>query len=161
MNILDENPKWLQKSTTSKKPKRKNGKPEAKVVAAIMQYCKLQGWSLKVYESKAKRIMTSSGDVRWKSSGLAFGTPDIMGIDDKGIYIAIEAKAPGKRATVREGQREFCLDIIKHKGFAVIADSVDYVAKVYEKWTKLEEPFKTRYLIDELPTVAQEDCNFD
>ncbi len=50
----------------------------------------------------------------------------------KGIFIAIETKAPGKMHTVTANQQRVLDQIRDHKGLALVVDSVDSLAPVFD-----------------------------
>lgn len=125
--------KALQEYSERQKPKTKKPRQEREepVVAAVQEWARLHGIQLRRYESKAIRKVIG-GRVVWQNSGLDYGTPDLLGVGE-GYSVAIEVKAPGKRATLRPKQREFLTQQIHGGGFAVVADGVD---KLHEWWTE-------------------------
>lgn len=135
------------------KPKRHNDDPEAQVVRTIITETKLLDWDIQVVESKAKFI-----DGQYRSSGIKFGTCDILGIDSIGNAVFIEAKAPGKRSTFwREGndrQIEFLLSKIERGAFACVVDSWAQLNAYYMQWRQIRitntEAAKA-FLTDALP----------
>ncbi len=59
------------------------------------------------------------------------GIPDFV-CCYKGIFIAIETKAPGKMHTVTANQQRVLDQIRDHKGLALVVDSVDSLAPVFD-----------------------------
>ena len=52
------------------------------------------------------------------------GIPDII-CCYKGIFVAIEAKAPGKRGNVTENQKRVLLEILNAQGYAWVVDDIN------------------------------------
>ena len=52
------------------------------------------------------------------------GIPDII-CCYKGIFVAIEAKAPGKRGNVTENQKRVLLEILNAQGYAWVIDDIN------------------------------------
>lgn len=125
--------KFCKKEMRKLKPKKKYGKPEELVVEQLMGWYRLNGFFMKRYESKAKRI----GNV-WRQAGLDKGTPDLGGVCPKGYAHWCEVKAPGYRSRVSEEQYAFLCDVIKRGGFGCVADSVDYMIELYDKYIALD-----------------------
>lgn len=121
-------------------PTKKNKNPEELLVKEILQYFNVVGFSLRRYESKAKKISLMKGATIWKSSGLGVGTPDILGICPSGYFAAIECKAPGRRikSALSISQRMFLMDIINHGGFGICTDNVDHMNKLHKEWIELK-----------------------
>lgn len=87
------------------------------------------GWvGPQVRVNRPQMVMMRPGDVLIRNaqplnSGLCVGSSDLIGLTDKGRFIATEVKAPKGRAT--EGQESF-IDMIKRfGGVGVIAKSVE------------------------------------
>lgn len=126
--------------------KGKNKAPEKDVEKELDAYWLAAGFFINRYESKAKNI----GGV-WRSSGLEFGTPDRLGCDRSGYFIAVEVKAKGKRSSLREEQRIFLIKIIERGGFGLCCDSLEYFKKHYKMWTGLSGKIRVDYLMALLP----------
>jgi hypothetical protein len=122
--------------------KRKNNNPEELVVKSLQYYFNTCGFFVCGYESKAKFI-----NGVWRTSGLNVGTPDLIGVDNEGYFMAVEVKAKGKRSTLRREQREFLTKTIMCGGLGICADSVEYFQEVYEEWKKLDSVNERRILL--------------
>jgi len=136
--------------TVSKKP---NASPEREVQREVTAWLKAKGFSCQVIEAKAQKI----GD-RWRSSAVKAGTSDIIGTDPNGYSVAIELKAPGKRASFwREGndrQVKFILDKINNNAFACVIDSVALLDRTDQVWLESRNfglSLARAYLMDALP----------
>ncbi len=80
--------------------------PEGKVKDGIKKFLKARGaWYF-------MPVSNGMGQV---------GIPDII-CCYKGVFVAIEAKAPGKRGNVTENQKRVMLEIIDAQGYAWVVD---------------------------------------
>lgn len=135
------------------KRKAKNKKPEAKFQSEILRYFREEGFFMERYESAWSKSRYSSSD-HYVPSGCKKGTPDTLGCDKHGNFIAVELKAPGKRSasTLREDQRAFLMKVIRHNGFGAVVDSIDLFNATYYKWISIEDKSKRQeFLIESLP----------
>jgi hypothetical protein len=111
---------------------RKNSKPEAMIQNQIL----FELFNLRIFawvvDSKARY---SPGLKRYARTEIPLGHPDIIGVDSKGRFIAVECKAPGKITNVRLFQQDFLQRIRDKGGFAVVADSPDLVRSLYLEWS--------------------------
>ncbi len=114
-------------------PRRKNEKPEFEVKKAVMGWLRANGFSCHVIESKAVFSVAAG---RYMGGQTDAGVSDIFGVAPGGLAVFIELKAPGKRATLRPGQRAFLTDKIRFGSFAVCVDSVDCLREIWEKFLK-------------------------
>ncbi len=90
--------------------------PEGKVKEAVRKFLRARGvW---FYQP----VQNGMGQV---------GIPDFV-CCYKGIFIAIETKAPGKMHTVTANQQRVLDQIRDHKGLALVVDSVDSLAPVFD-----------------------------
>lgn len=127
--------------------KTKNQTPEKDVERECLTYLRSIGCDVCVVESKA--TYTQGGFYR--SQTVKSGFSDIVGCDPNGIYLAIELKAPKRRATLKPHQREFLVEKIKRGAFGVCVDSADLLRDLYQKWNCIAgEPAK-KFLLDQLP----------
>jgi hypothetical protein len=127
-------------------PTRKNAKPEKETEKQVLAWCKSQGWSVSIVESKA---VFSPRAGRFVHGQAKAGFADIVGLTDQGVFVAIELKAKGRRSTLREAQRRYLVDVIGKHGFAVCVDSQENLSKTYLRW--IEHPDKQLYLLSCLP----------
>lgn len=143
--------KFIQRET-DRYNKKKNKKPEEAVVKEMLDYYEQNGFYVRRFEAKAKKIATQSGKAIWTSTGLDYGTPDLLGCCPSGFIHANEVKARGRRSTLREDQREFLENIIHRGGFGICADSVDYLDDTYHRWIILNDvEQRINFLLSELP----------
>ena len=131
--------RYYERQLPSDKPHRKNEKPEKEVEAAVLAWCRSRNWFLQVFEAKS---VFSEQSQRYISATMKAGTPDLVGITNCGVFVAIELKAPGRRSTLRPRQREFLLEIIKRGGFGVVVDSVSMLEKAWLEFTISTDPLK-------------------
>ena len=90
--------------------------PEGKVKDAIKKFLKERGaWYF-------MPVSNGMGQV---------GIPDII-CCYKGVFVAIEAKAPGKLHTVTANQQRVIDEIKAHGGIAVVADSTDSLIPLFD-----------------------------
>jgi Holliday junction resolvase len=83
--------------------------PEGKVKADVKKFLKERGaWFF-------MPVSNGMGQV---------GIPDII-CCYKGAFVAIECKAPGKRANVTENQKRVMLEILNAQGYAWVVDDVN------------------------------------
>lgn len=132
-------------------PQRKNDQPEKRVEKACLELMKSWGWQVEVYEAKAT---FSPQQQRWRSSSMKEGTPDVMGTMPDGTSLAVELKAPGQNAKLRDEQREFLIGRIKMNCFACVTDSTERLKTIFTKWNDLRytTPLKAQeYLLEMLP----------
>ena len=96
---------------------------EKDIQAVILQYLNLKGYFCWRTNAGAMKI-----DNRFIRFSYAPGISDIIGIARDGSFIAIEVKRPGKTTTVT--QKAFLKEIEKHRGYAIVATSLDDVEKI-------------------------------
>ena len=132
------------------KPTRKNKDPENQFIEEMLvPWLKRNGFSYNIVESKSTYNPQAR---RYISQSMAPGICDIIGNDAYGRSIFIEAKAPGKRATLRDNQRDFLIDKIRSNCFAVCVDSVDGLNFLYSEFMmigRMED--RQKFLLDSLP----------
>lgn len=163
--ILAAIDKFSQKNDGLPKKQRKktNNNVEGPVVLEIKNHLKSIGWSIDVIEAKGVFNEEAGAYLHGKTRP---GYSDISGNLPNGIACYIEVKSPGKRSTMRPDQETFLVEKISTNAFAIVADSVQYVMRVFGQWQKAEN--KKAYLLKELPSLApryekmkDEDLNFD
>lgn len=136
---------------------RHNEAPEREVVKQILNFGKVKKWDLDVVEAKA---VWNTEAQRFVSGQVKAGYSDISGNTELGHALYIEAKAPGKRSTLRDDQLEFLLRKIASNCFAVVVDSVSGLETYYNGWLLAED--KKSYLRRALPrTTMREQKNQD
>ena len=158
--------KFSQKNDGLPKQNRKkkhNDNVEGPVCLAIKNHLKSIGWSVDIVE--AKGVFNESAG-QYAHGKTRPGFSDICGCMPNGIACYIEVKAPGKRSTMRPDQEHFLVEKISTNAFAIVADSVEYVMRVFNEWQSADN--KKAYLLHELPSLAprfkkmkNEDLNFD
>jgi hypothetical protein len=135
------------KSTESRSSKNKT--PEKDFVKLILKYLRGLGWSVDVVDSAA---VYSKEAGMYLNSMARIGMSDIVGNMPNGIAVFIEAKAQGKRSTVRPDQREFLIAKIDTNCFAIVCDSIEYFDRVFGEWQNSH--VKKAYLLKELPQLT-------
>jgi len=141
--------KWSSKDFAKPPRKKSNDKPEAKFVLELRKYLNGLGWDVTIVEAKAN-YSESAG--RYMNGAVASGYPDLSGNMPDGLAVYIEAKAPGKRSTIRPAQHEFLTRKIASNCFAICCDSIEYFERVFSEWQKVQN--KKAFLIKELPALA-------
>lgn len=90
--------------------------PEGKVKEAVRKFLRAQGvWFYQPIQNGMGRV----------------GIPDFI-CCFKGIFIAIETKAPGKMHTVTANQQRVLAEIKEHGGLSLVVDSVDSLIPVFD-----------------------------
>lgn len=110
----------------------------------VLAWASARGIWLNVYDSKAK--MTRHGF--YQPQGLQVGTPDLLGVNPQGKYIAIELKRPGHPVALSLDQYRFLRRVIQLNAFAVCSNQLSSLESVYDSWVK--SPCQN-YLIEQLP----------
>jgi hypothetical protein len=80
---------------------------------------------------------------------LKAGYADVSGNTYDGLSIYIELKAPGKRSTLRDNQRDFLVKKIKSGCFAGVVDSVSCLETLWNNYNDALD--KKKALLDLLP----------
>jgi hypothetical protein len=137
---------YIRQSANKTKAKRKNGSPEKLVEKEVLAWCKQQGWSVDVVESKA---VYSASAGRYLSGQTKSGYADVVGSTDQGLSVSIELKSPGRLATVRLAQYEFLKEKIHKNCFAVVVDSAKLLESTYLEF--LQSKNRIQLLMSRLP----------
>lgn len=167
MGYDEETKKRLQESIATfcrkndpNRPKKKNNSPEKEFVKKLITHLKQKGFHVSVveakatYNEKAGRYMSSPAS----SSGFC----DIVGNDPSGRAVFIEAKAEGKRATIRANQYEFLLSKIESNCFAVCVDSLTFFDTLYSGFCSLQTlQERKQYLKNYLPKPRSKKYDLD
>jgi hypothetical protein len=138
-----------RESPQQKKPSRKNRTPEKDFVKELLRHLRSIGWSVDVVDSAA---VYSKEAGMYLNSMARVGMSDIVGNMPNGIAVYIEAKAHGKRSTVRPDQREFLISKIDTNCFAIVCDSIEYFDRSFNEWGISLS--KKAYLLKELPELS-------
>jgi len=147
-----------QLPSTKKKRVKKNSKPEKLVESACLKWMRSKGWHAHIYESKA--VWNASAGKYLAPGNLPDGHSDCAGITNfRGVGHYVEFKAKGKLSTFNlaknNDQRDFLIEKIHMKCFAVVVDSMEQLATFWFKWTRvrvdLGEGAAVAYLLDSLP----------
>lgn len=125
--------------------RKTHAKPEKMLETQVLYWCRSRNWKVHVVDSKAVYSIAAG---RFLNSQAPVGFPDIVGMTNEGIFVGIELKAKGRRATLKPHQRMFLLDCIKHNGFAVCVDSVELLSELYHSWANSPSVL---FLMDSLP----------
>lgn len=123
------------KGKSSVKRQKKNAKPEFEFKKIAKAWLEKAGFSINVVESKA---VWSEAAGRYLSGQTDAGFSDIVGVTPmRGVACFIELKAPGKRASLKDHQREFLIRKIDRMAFAVVTDSIEHLDSRYAAWEHL------------------------
>lgn len=137
-----------RKKNAPKKSTRKNNRPEKEVEKEIMSWARDYGMSLHIIEAKATFNPSTGG---YHSKSVAPGFPDAVG--NYGAFSCyIEFKAKGRRASLRENQRDFITKKIHEGAFACVTDGVTHLSSLFVTWLKSQKGTKIQLLLSDLPT---------
>lgn len=75
---------------------------------------------------------------RYAKTEIPIGHPDIIGVDSKGRFVAVECKDRGRKANTTIFQDDFLQRIRDKGGFAIVADSPELVRAQYLEWDRLK-----------------------
>lgn len=149
--LFKHHEKQLRKIT--KKPNRKNAKPEKAVQNAVVDYCAGRNIHLFIVDSSA---VYSHGAGRYLRGKADPGFPDATGFNNDGRALYVEFKAPGRRSTIRIGQYEFLRRAILNDCFAVVCDSLESFVEDYTRFQHLSDRTSQReFLLQRLPIPAK------
>jgi len=99
-----------------------------KTIVEALNYSKCIVW-----RTNAGRVPVSFGEnTRWVKLGPA-GMSDIIGLDDKGRFIAIEVKRPETKNRVTEIQSNFLANVKDMGGVTGVATSVEEALEIIRK----------------------------
>jgi hypothetical protein len=104
--------------------------PEGAVVKACLEYLQLRG----IYAYRQNTGAAEYTDKTGKKRMVKYGKPgasDIVGVMPGGRFIAVECKALNGRLS--DFQRQFLEDIDRMGGLAVVARSVDDIARAMKQ----------------------------
>lgn len=151
-NIINAIKSFEKKNLPKKtKPrKKKNSAPEAALVKNFLKFAKQHKALFDLNVIEAKAVYNQQAGM-YLSGQVASGYPDISGNDKFGHAMFLEAKAPGKRSTLRADQYEFLMRKIEMNCFAICFDSIQYFKDTYKTWHALNIDDRKNYLINELP----------
>lgn len=145
------------KKYAPKKPRLKRNKhPERDLVQKpCVEWMRMQGWIVKIYESKAT---WNPNQQRYMQQAMAAGHADCMGNTLEGLMLAIEFKAPGKLKTfTKDGnqrQIEFIIEKIESNCFACVVDSLERLQHIWKNYCEVKTKgldVARAYLLAELP----------
>jgi hypothetical protein len=128
--------------------RKRNDNPEARISLEIKNHLVALGWSVDIVESKAVFSASAQSYTHGKTRP---GFSDICGNSPSGQAVYIEVKSKGRRSSIRPAQFDFLTEKIKTNAFAIVADSVEYVDRIYKAW--LASPDKVSLLSNELPKL--------
>lgn len=145
---------YYKRQEPSEEPRRKNEKPEAEVVQKILIWLKQNDFDAMTVEAKATYSVQRGG---YTGRAASPGTPDIIGNYKTGLSCWIEAKAKGRRSTLRELQREFLIRKIQSNCFAVVVDSVECLENIWNQFRALPHSDRQMFLLNQLPVKKDEE----
>lgn len=126
--------------------------PEKLVETEVLAWCLSKNIIVDVFDSKA--TWSPSAKRFKKNRGIKVGTLDLLGLNNDGIKVAIELKAPGKEKKASLEQLLYCVKVINHNGFACVVSSAAQLENIYCIWFKLEKEERRLYLKKMLPKKA-------
>ena len=138
--------RYSAKQLKQNKPSRKNKKPEQEVVKALLSWLQMNGFHAFRVESQAAYNPNSG---HYTSSFAPTGCSDILGTTPCGRSLYLEVKAPGKRSTLKNHQRDFLLEGIRRGSLACCSDSVQHFQNLYDSWLLTDE--RSDLLTKDLP----------
>lgn len=131
---------------------RRNDNPEAQFEIELRKEFVSLGFSMHKVEARAVYNYEAG---RYMQGQAVKGMPDYIGCVPGGVAAFVEAKAPGRRSTLKEHQREFLLDKIKRGCFVCCVDTVVLLRHTWAQWENLvttNRPIAARaWLIESLP----------
>lgn len=135
--------------------KRTNNKPEEDFIHnELMPWLEENGFDCNVIESKSSY---SKERQRYISQHAKPGISDIFGNYKNGLSVFIEAKAPTRRNTLRDNQREFLIRKIRSGCFAICCCDLHYIDKVWTHFKTLPSELRIEFLLKELPVKRDEE----
>lgn len=140
----------------SHKPKRKNEKPEFELRKIVLPWLRRNGFSINIIEAKATWSPEAG---RYTSGQTAPGVADLFGCTPCGLGCFIELKAPGRRSTLRPGQRAFLTEKIQLGCFGVVIDSVECLEIVWNEFShrrRIEPHLAKVLLLKHLPPESKD-----
>lgn len=127
--------KELSKTERRTKRKAKNNKPEFDFKKVAKDWLYNNGFSVNVVESKAVWNHQAGAFIRGQTDA---GFSDIVGVTPVlGVACFIELKAPGKRSTLKDHQRDFLIEKIDKMAFSACTDSINHLESLFNKWKEL------------------------
>ena len=148
---------YSRQARSSTRTKR-NAKPERAVVAALMAWLKVNGFSCHVVDSKAVYSARAGRFLRGQTWA---GVSDIFGCSPRGIGVFVEAKSPGRRGSLRLAQREFLKQKVNAGCFAVVADSVESLERQWREFTACAQADRKALLFGFLPKQNEQEFNLE
>lgn len=143
---------FTKQANKALKPKRKNTKPEKIVQMDCVAWMRRQGWDVQIYEAKATFNPLRN---RYTQGSMKAGTVDCQGVTPNGQFVAVEFKAPKKRATFNASkncrQREYLMNKIKSNAFGCVVESAAQLQKIWDAYQSLDPEFRQAYLMTQLP----------
>ncbi len=132
-------------------PKQQSGprdNPEQRMVHELLKHMRKLGFTVDIVDSS-----TFDRQAGYHTQSVTRpGFSDIVGNSVDGVCIYIEAKAPGKRNTLRPAQREFLLEKINTNTFAVVCDSIQSFDVQWSSFMISVD--RKRYLLDQMPAMT-------
>lgn len=138
--------RYYQKQLPTKaKPSRKNKSPEKDLTEKpCVKWMRDSGWNVDIIEAKATYNPKAG---KYISSAVRKGYVDCSGNTHMGHSCYVEFKAPGKRSTLRDDQREFLIAKIETNCFACVTDSVKHLSQLFKRWENEADPRERRKLL--------------
>ena len=149
--------RYFKRQLEEEKPKerRKNKAPEKDVVKKLCAWMRVMGWDYDIVEASTyDRIYKERVEAK-----ITAGFSDIVACAPGGTACYIEAKAPGRRATLKCHQRDFLERKIVLGAFAVCVDSPELLNQLWSEYTslKLKRLSTEAFLLRQLPQKKKPD----
>lgn len=123
--------------------------PEKLVEKKILMVCLELRISVEIYDSKGQ--YSEAKEAYTSNLGMQNGTPDLMGCDQYGHFVAIELKAPNKSGLCTLDQHNFLKRKIESNGFGAVVSCEQKLKQIYLTWLSLSLPERRSFLLDLLP----------
>lgn len=139
----------LWKQSLVQPRKEKNQTPELAEQMLVLNYLESIGWLMTEVDSKA---VYSEKLGTYVSGNATVGTSDLVGCTESGLGSFVEMKAPGRRSTLKNHQREFLVERIYKGSFACCSDGVEHISGLIAAWNSLSSlAEKKALLLQDLP----------
>lgn len=134
----------------SPKAKEKRLTPELDLQKEIHSWLLSSGFFAFRVESRAQFDQATGNTIY---SQTTVGVSDEIAVHNTGLFCAVEIKAPGKRSTLRDSQRNFLHSVIASNGFAACVDSVEHLSSLWTSYNSLDLSLRKSLLLRDLPQL--------
>lgn len=127
--------------------------PEKSVENAVFGMCLELKIDVQIYDSKGQ--YSAKAKAYTSNLGMSNGTPDLIGCDQYGHFVAIELKAHGKGHLCSLDQYNFLRKKILSNGFAAVISCEQKLKSIYLTWLSLSVPERREFLASHLPKKVE------